>query len=201
MITAFVGTRDDESIASIRGNGKTCSMTGTSYLDYLAGRKVWANYETDFAEETIGFQAMINKIRKEYQAGVDRDLILCITEMQQIINSIGSKTDQVLFIDMFASQLRKYDVDLYYDTQRFNNIHKRLRIHTDNIFMPYKTHMDNEPCNFDRCKKEHKIFLYSLKPPRRQWLRVFHAPNVGKHYNSKEIVYDTLIIPKHGEVD
>lgn len=195
MITAFVGTRDDDedSITCIRGNGKTCSMTGCAYLDYLEGREIWSNYKTDFSDEIIGFQQMINKIRKEEKR--KKDLVLCITEMQQIINSIGSKIKQVLFIDLFASQLRKYDVDLYYDTQRYNNIHKRLRMHTDNIFLPYKTHMDNSPCNFDRCKKDHKIFLYCIKPRRPKWLKVFNAPNVGKHYNTKDIVYDKIVIP------
>lgn len=191
MITAFVGTMSDESETPIRGNGKTLSMTGLSYLDYLSGRKVWSNYQTTFAEEVLGMQSMIEKIGAEPKP----DLVLCVSEMQQVLNSIGSTNEQILFIDMFASQLRKLDVDLYYDTQRFNNIQKRLRIHTDVILIPMKTHLDNVPCNFDRCLKPHKIFLYSVKPRKPKYRCVFNAENVGKLYNSKEIILDKLDIP------
>lgn len=196
MITAFVGTMNDESETPIRGNGKTLSMTGLSYLDFLSGRKVWSNYQTTFADEVIGMQAMIEKIGTE----PNPDLVLAVSEMQQVLNSIGSSFDQILFIDMFASQLRKLDVDLYYDTQRFNNIHKRLRIHTDIILIPYKTHMDNSPCNFDRCMKPHKIFLYSLKPRKPDYRCIFDASKVGKLYNSKEIIFDKLSIPSKKKV-
>lgn len=195
-IIAFVGTINDESNTPISGNGKTCSMTGVSYLDSVKGRTVWSNYHTVFSDEVIGMQAMIEKIGNEPHPG----LILCVSEMQQVLNSIGSTYDQILFIDMFASQLRKLDVDLYYDTQRFNNIHKRLRIHTDNIFVPYKCHMDNRPCNFNRCMKPHKIFLYSHKPRKDKWCAIFDASKVGKLYNTKEIVMDKLIIPSKKKV-
>jgi hypothetical protein len=176
MITAFVGTVSDESDTPISGNGKTCCMTGVSYMDFLSGRKVWSNYYTDFSEETIGMQEMIEKIGDAPHP----DLILCVSEMQHVLNSIGSTYDQILFIDAFASQLRKLDIDLYYDTQRFNNIHKRLRVHTDVILVPIKYHMDNTPCNFNRCQKPHKIFLYSHKPRKTKWRAVFNIPSRKK---------------------
>ena len=193
MIIGFVGTITDETNRSIRGCGKTNSMTGYAYLDYLRKKTVWSNYWTDFSEKICGFQEMIDTIGTEPHP----DLIICISEMQQVLNSIGSTFDQILFIDMFASQLRKLDVDLYYDTQRFNNIHKRLRVHTDYIMIPYKTHEDNSACNFDRCKKPHKIFVYCHKPEGfKKPLKCFNATKVGQHYNNKEIIFDKIVIPK-----
>lgn len=191
MIVGFVGTIDDESDTPISGNGKTCSMTGVAYLDYLSGKEIWSNYETTFSSQVIGMQKMIEEIGDTPHP----DLILCISEMQLVLNSIGSSINQVLFIDMFASQLRKLDVDIYYDTQRFRNIHKRLRIYTDVIYVPLKCHMDNTPCNNNRCMKPHKIFLYAHKPYIRKWRKVFDASKVGKLYNTKEIVTDKLVIP------
>lgn len=192
LIVAFVGTVDDESETPISGNGKTCSMTGIAYLDSLKGKTIWSNYQTTFSDRVIGMQKMIDEI-----GGTPHpDLILCISEMQLVLNSIGSSYDQILFIDMFASQLRKLEVDLYYDTQRFNNIHKRLRIHTDVRFIPFKTHMDNSSCKFNRCMKPHKIYLYSDKPFFPKPKICFDASKVGKLYNTKEIVMDKIIIPK-----
>jgi len=196
MIAAFVGTVNDESNCPISGNGKTCSLTGYAYLDYLNGKHIWSNYYTTFSEEIIGMQAMIEKIGNVESPNT----ILLISEMQQVLNSIGSTYDQILFIDMFASQLRKLDVDLYYDTQRFNNIHKRLRIHTDVILIPHKYHMDNSPCNFNRCMKPHKIYVYSEKPFCSKVRKIIDATRAGKLYDTKEIVMDKLTIPSRKKV-
>lgn len=48
MIIAFVGTPDDESETPISGTGKTCSMTGFAYMDYLDGGIIYSNYFTSF---------------------------------------------------------------------------------------------------------------------------------------------------------
>lgn len=191
MIVGFVGTITDESETPISGNGKTCSMTGLAYLDYLEHKTIWSNYETVFSDKVIGLQAMIDKIGNKPHP----NLILCISEMQRLLNSIGSSQGEVLFIDAFASQLRKLQVNLYYDTQRFNNIHKRLRIHTDVIFIPMKYHFDNSPCMYNNCLKPHKIFLYSHKPRKHKWRCIFDASEVGKLYNTNEIVEDILRVP------
>lgn len=192
MIIAFIGTLDDESETPISGTGKTCSMTGFLYQDYLEGKKVFTNYHTEFSEDILGFQSMINKLKGVHSP----DTILGISEMQTVLNSLGSTQQQVLFIDSFASQLRKIDVDIYYDTQRLMNIHKRLRVHTDVILIPYKCHLDNSPCYFNRCKKPHKIFVYSQKPFKEKPIICFDASEVGKLYDTLEIIYDILELPK-----
>jgi len=205
MIVAFVGTIDeDESALPITGNGKTAAMTGYSYLDYLKGREIWSNYQTDFATEVIGFQQMINKVKESVDnKTINPKLILCVTEMRKIIDAVGSSTEQVLFIDDFVEQIRKLQCALYYDTQRFNSIHKRLRIHTNVILLPYKTHMDDKPCLLPACMKPHKIYVYSHKPePRHNKYgepipaKCFNSIIVGKHYDTHEFCKDKLIIPK-----
>lgn len=205
--TAFVGCYDDESEAPISGTGKTLSMTGFGYLDSLNGKIIWSNYQTTFSDEVIGFQAMINKIQKElkplssYQDNFERPgLILMITEMQEILNSCGSESNKILFVDSFAHQLRKYGVDLYYDTQRFKNIQIRLRTHTDTILLPFKRHMDKHACYSTQCLKEHLIDVYSLKPPRDPPIVRFIASKVGKKYNTYQVVKDKLIIPTRKQV-
>jgi hypothetical protein len=198
VIVAFVGTIDeDESALPITGNGKTVSMTGYAYLDYLAGKEIWSNYKTDFGAKFIGFQQMINLVIENAEADIKKpNLILCVTEMRKILDAIGSTTEQILYIDNFAEQIRKLDCTLYYDTQRFNSIHKRLRIHTNVILLPYKTHMDDKPCYLPSCMKPHKIYIYSHKPPIDKARKCFNAEVVGKHFDTHEFCKDKLIIPK-----
>lgn len=212
MITAFVGTVNDELHTTIRGNGKTCSMTAVGYMAHCQGQRIISNYTTTFSDEVMGLQAMIDAIKEESKLLKEGEIeesrfknsMLLVSEMQKILNSIGSSTQEILFIDSFCSEIRKHDLDLCYDTQRFNNIQKRLRIHTDVILQPFKFHMDNKQCNFDRCKKPHKIYLYSYKPHMPKVRKIFDAVRVGKMYNSNEIIFDQLKIPnkkKKGEDD
>ena len=205
--TAFVGCYDVSAEAPISGTGKTLSMTGFGYLDHLADKIVWSNYHTTFSDEVIGFQAMINKIKKElkplqsYNDVLERPgIILLVTEMQEILNSCGSAQNKILFVDSFAHQLRKYGVDLYFDTQRFKNINNRLREHTDTILLPYKRHMDLNPCFSTQCLLPHLIDVYSIKPDRLKPIIRFKAEEVGKMYNTYQVVTDKLIIPNKKEV-
>lgn len=192
MIVAFVGTIEDDSETPISGNGKTISMVYASYIDFLQKDKtIWSNFKTDYSEKIIGMQEMIDLIGDKPHP----NLILCISEMQKILNSLGSQTKQILFIEKFASQLRKVEVDLYYDTQRLKNIHVRLRTFTDIIFIPKKYHLDGKECNYNLCKKPHMICLYSAKPLNEKPLVKINAVKVGKHYDTNEIIFDKLILP------
>lgn len=199
MICAFIGCYDEEdSNTPISGTGKTCGMTGFGKLDCDIGKTIWSNYHTTFSHETMGMQAMIDRIKSEK---IDYDLVLLVSEMQNILDSCGSTQNEILFIDSFLRQLRKVgedkgSVDLCYDQQRFMSLQKRLRIHTTNILIPYKTHFDNSPCYSTKCKDRHKIFIYSYKPFIEKEIIIFDAPEVGKLYNTYEIIYDKLDIPK-----
>lgn len=196
MIVAFVGTIYEGAIAPISGNGKTGSMTGLSMLDhYQKGKYIWSNYYTDFSEKVCGLQEMIESIGNDKHP----DLILCISEMHQILNSVGSKKEQVLFIERFTSQLRKLGIELYYDTQRFQSIHVRLRAITDTIFIPRKYHFDGCECNYNLCKEPHAVYLYAYKPELGDKPRIiFNMAEVGKHYDHEETIYDTINIQKIG---
>lgn len=202
-IMGFIGCYDDEEITTpISGNGKTLSMTAFGKLDNDNGKTVWSNYYTTFSEKVIGMQKMIDIIRTEK---IDFELVLLVSEIQNIIDSCGSSQKEILFIDNFARQLRKVgedkgSVDLYYDNQRFMSLQKRLRIHTTNLLIPLKTHFDNQPCLSVKCKAPHKIFVYSHKPFNPNPIKCFNAHRVGQLYNTYEIVYDKLHIPSKKEM-
>ena len=198
MIVAFVGTIDeDESALPITGNGKTCAMTGFSYNDFVSGKEVWSNFQTDYSKEVIGFQTMINRLEENVVNNkINPDIILAVTEIRRIIDAVGSTTEQILYIDNFVEQIRKMECVLYYDTQRFNSVHKRLRIHTNVILIPYKTHFDKSACYLPSCMKPHKIYVYSHKPYRRNPVACFDSIETGRHYDTKEFCKDKLVLPK-----
>ena len=204
MFTAFIGLYDDEETdLCIRGNGKTCSMVFYLYLYFKQNYEVWTNFKTTFSV-VKGFQQMINDLRAlredEEKENIPKELrkkiVLGVTEMQDLINSMGSSVEQTLFVDSFTNQIRKLDADCLYDTQIFKNVHIRLRRHTENIRIPFKFHMDDSPCNFDRCERKHYIDIFSFKPFHKERIRRLRAWEVGKLYNSSEQITDILEIPK-----
>lgn len=196
MFLALVGLIDDEQTdLCIRGNGKTCSLTYYLYKYHLKGKKIWTNYDTTFSDEVLGFQEMINRLKELYQEKKKCDIILGVTEMQELINSIGSEKNQILFVDSFTNQMRKLDTDCLYDTQIHKNINIRLRRHTENIRIPFKLHTDGNRCNFDRCPENHLIDIYSWKPFLKYPIKRIKAYEVGKLYNTRDIIIDKLEIP------
>jgi len=193
MIVAFVGVIYSDSKCPISGNGKTGGMTGIAMLDhYQKNKTIWSNYYTDFSDKVCGLQEMIDEIGDEQHP----DLILCISEMGQILNSLGSKTKQVLFVEKFVSQIRKLEIELYWDAQRFRSIHLRLREFTDVIFIPRKYHFDGLECNYNLCKKPHKVSLYCYKPEQEnnEPKISFDMSKVGLHYDHKEVIYDKITL-------
>jgi hypothetical protein len=198
MFIAFVALEDDEYTERCpRGNGKTASMVFYGYLYKKLGYKIWSNFFTTFSDKICGFQEMIDTLKKMKENNEDTSkILLLITEMQELINSIGSSLEQTLFVDSFANQMRKLNVNCFYDTQILKHIHKRLRRHTENIRIPIKKHLDGIECNFDNCEEKHLIDVCSLKPFRQFPLRTIKAWKVGELYNTMEIVIDTLSIPK-----
>jgi len=204
MFMAFVGMLDAEyTELCIRGNGKTCSMVFYLYFYFCNGYEVWTNFKTKFSK-VKGFQRMINDLRKlrededkrKVPKSKRKKIVLGVSEMQDLINSVGTTTQQAKFVNSFASQIRKLDADCFYDAQVFKNVHIGLRRHTEHIRIPFKTHIDGSECNYDRCTQNHYIEIYSQKPFKKKRIKRIKAWIVGKLYNTTEIIYDVLVIPK-----
>jgi hypothetical protein len=203
-ITAFVGCINNEvRDTPIIRNGKTCAMTGFGYLNHLSGCEVWSNYYTNFSTRVIGLQEMIDTLKS---GDVDKRINILVTEMGDLLDAIGSSQKEILFINSFVRQLGKIGRDIgevifYYDCQRFNDIALRLRIHTNTVLIPAKYHMDNIPCYSTKCKKDHKIFVYSYKPPQDDPIKCFNARKIGEttKYDTYEIAKDVLYIPSKKE--
>lgn len=210
-VQIFIGCIDEEQRnTSIIRNGKTLGMVGFNYLDYLKGWEIWTNYTCKFAEyENIGMQGMINKLKKEDIGS--RKIVMSVSELGDILDSIGSTTNQVLFINSFLRQIGKIggsegEVLFRGDLQRFFDLHKRFRIHTTEIIIPVKIHMDDKTqCNAIKCKRPHQIECYLYKPCLPELdetpIQIFNSQEVGKLYDTYQIVKDKLIIPSKKELE
>lgn len=223
MIIGIVGTMDDFSNVPIRGNGKTATLTYIGYTDFLKGREIFSNFEVDFLtynheakkeflkKETWEQEELLSRIHiMSVQEITDTILnsdigkfpngaTVLITEIQTVLNSLGEKSSVIKFVDKMVSQTRKRRVDIYYDTQRYGNVHKRLRVQTDEIFIPTKIHKEEyikygkiNECYIDSCDKDHLIiisqFMYGNN------CIIIDATKVGEMYNTDEIINEEFKI-------
>ncbi len=202
MITAFVGIYfdDEHPICSIRGNGKSCSMTYDLYQKKLNGYKIFTNYFTTFSEkmpaqEILNFLIMESKLPKEERKY--KKIAVGLTEIGQIVNSLGSEQASVLFFAEWISQTRKMHTDLEYDIQRFADAHKRLRIQTDIVFRCEKFHKDGSICPRDDCELHHYIKIWRERPffpyPALHG-GVLDTWKIGQMYDTDEVIFDSIKI-------
>jgi hypothetical protein len=169
---------------ALRGNGKTLCLTFVGYLDYLSGRDVISNYKTSFSEfvstERIAEMVIYEDIR---------DTTILVSELQLYMNSLGVNTKELRsFVGSVIGQSRKRNTDIHYDTQRYTDIHPRIRVQTDRAFLPRKFHGDGKPCQLDRCDSTHFIYLYQHDPYMEHPIVKLQADQFGGLYDTNEIV-------------
>ena len=172
----------------IRGNGKTACM---SYIlkNFYAdkGYKVYTNYKTTFGSifETLEIAKTLDQIKNEsknigYAIGLD--------EIQVFTNSYDriSKKDVSFLILKLIQQSRHKNIDIFYTSQRFKDVHRRIRVQTDNYIIPTKYHLNGDICLLDRCYEDHiivcKDFYNQLKP------FYFDIKEIAGEYNTGEII-------------
>jgi hypothetical protein len=169
---------------ALRGNGKTLCLTFVGYLDYLSGRDVISNYKTSFSEfvstERIAEMVIYEDIR---------DTTILLSELQLYMNSLGVNTKELRsFVGSVIGQSRKRNTDIHYDTQRYTDVHPRIRVQTDRAFLPRKFHADGKPCQLDRCNNKHFIYLYQHDPYMEHPVVKLRADKFGALYDTNEIV-------------
>jgi len=108
-----------------RGSGKTCFMTRLLLQDYNNGRKIITNYWVDFPHTKMSFEDLANLPTHINGSTIALDEIHVAVDSRESMSSINKQLTKL------ATQLRKRNIILYYTTQRFNLIDKRLRDQTD----------------------------------------------------------------------
>ena len=169
---------------ALRGNGKTLSLTFFGYIDYLNGRHVISNYKTSFSElqATEDIAALVQDENLQ-------DVTILLSELQLYLNSLGSNSTVIKeFCGSVVGQSRKRGVDIHYDTQRYGDIHPRMRVQTDRAYLPRKYHYDDTPCSIDRCEEPHIIKVFQHDPFEQDPVFELKTEAFAGMYDSNEIV-------------
>lgn len=142
------------------GSGKTVLQTRYLWKDYNVNREIFANYHLNFDFQTLNIRDLLdNKIDlKNVSVGIDEFTVFadCRRSMSNTI------------ITYFILQTRKRNVCLYYTTQDFGMMDKRVMQHTNIFITAEDTSKDNVKHYFlvDFRKRKQKLtdFYLNIEP-------------------------------------
>src|SRR5690554_5237820 len=112
---------------ALRGNGKTLWLKFARSPHSPSGRDLISNYKTSFSEFVSTGRIAEMVIYEDI-----RDTTILLSELQLYMNSLGVNTKELRsFVGSVIGQSRKRNTDIHYDTQRYTDIHPRIRVQTD----------------------------------------------------------------------
>ena len=174
----------------IKGNGKTLTGVYMLHLDNARGYKCYANIETTFTEH-MNTQDVYEILTDSKATSVS----ILLDEIQKDFNSLMGYTPiktLVEFANIANAQTRKRDILLYWTTQRAADIPLRVRVQTDILLQPVRVHADGTRCTMASCSRKHYIQVYSREPARLKPIIILDCANVGKFYNTNQILSDRI---------
>jgi hypothetical protein len=151
---------------------------------------IFAHYPLKLVEQTELYE--LRALYLEYYGS-----FICLTEFQKFFNSLGTSTKTVKWVEGIMTQLRKLEIDVMWDSQRPISAGNRTREYTETYLVPQKFHYEDEsPCDMDICNKDHFIKVFCDVPFRENPLVVLNCKEVGKLYETDEIIGDLLCAPQ-----
>jgi hypothetical protein len=159
--------------------------------------KIFADYPLTQVQQTELYE--LRALYFEYFGSM-----VLLTEFQKFFNSLGTSTKTIKWIEGILTQLRKLEIDLMWDSQRPISAGNRSREYTETYLVPQKFHLDDgTPCDQDICDsgpdREHFIKVFSDVPFRDSPLCELVCSEVGKYYETNEIIGDNLCSPVEKE--
>lgn len=119
MIIGFIGRM---------GSGKTLSMTRYAYKYFCAGYKIYSNIKFNFPYTEYTLKDLVDFANNDVP--LYKSLII-LDEAHIFLDSRNSQRGINKIVSYFLLQTRKKGCHLYYTTQRFHQIDKRLRDNSD----------------------------------------------------------------------
>jgi hypothetical protein len=152
--------------------------------------RIFAHYPLKPIEQTELYE--LRSLYLEYYGS-----FICLTEFQKFFNSLGTSTKTVKWVEGTMTQLRKLEIDVMWDSQRPISAGNRTREYTETYLVPQKFHYEDEtPCDMDICEKDHFIKVFCDVPFRDYPLVILNCKEVGKLYETNEIIGDLLCSPQ-----
>lgn len=164
-----------------RGSGKTLYMVKEALTNYKRKRQVIANFHLVNFPKIKGCKkpelldmSFITDFKKQLH-----NICLLIDEIYIYIDSRNSASKQNRIWSYFFNQTRKRDVDLYYSTQFFHQVDKRLRSNTELFIFPSIIKVDGVMyIKIKVCKRNGKVIK----------LFAFKGNDYFKYYDTDEII-------------
>jgi len=175
----------------IKGNGKTMTGVYLLYLDAKRGYKAYANIDTSFTD-----QMNTAEVYELFKDSTATGISILIDEIQKDMNSIAGFTSSktlVEFCNIASAQTRKRDINLYWTTQRAQDIPLRLRVQTDILLQPIRVHADGSRCMNASCDKRHYIKVYAKEPLKQHPIVTLDCVAVGRLYDSYQVLTDKMV--------
>lgn len=190
-ITGIYGVWYDRAPGElIKGNGKTLTGVYFLHLDNRRGYKVYSNIQTTFTEEMS-----TNDVYELFTDSKATGISILLDEIQKDLNSLAGYTPThtiVEFCNIASAQTRKRDINLYWTTQRAADVPLRMRVQTDILLQPVRVHADGTRCTMASCSRKHYVNVYSREPMRLKPLITLDCANVGKLYDTTQVLTDRL---------
>lgn len=125
------------------GSGKTLLMSYMLYSDFKDGIKIYSNYKLNFQFEYLSPSVIENLFKlkgEKVSFGID--------EMHIFLDARSSFSSKNKLISYWILQTRKRGITLYYTTQYYSQVDKRLRNSTDYLIKAYNLGDKNNPILF-----------------------------------------------------
>jgi len=165
-----------------RGSGKTLFMTYEAFNQYRKGKQIYSNYKLSFPllPNTKKPKLIPNDFFLDFEKYNLKNVCMFIDEIYIYIDSRSSGSNKNKLMSYFFNQTRKTGVDLYYSTQFFSQVDKRLRFNTERFILP-KCHKDKNKNMFiavEICNRDLKLL--------KKW--VIKAKVIFNLYDTDEII-------------
>lgn len=145
------------------GAGKTLVMTYLLKEDYKESQEekpIYANYTLrtlPFTKVDREFLVNAMRLKMSLEGDSEQGAILALDEIHTLMDSRRSQSQMELLMSYFILQTGKEGINLYYTTQNFRQVEKRLRERTD-IAIRVTRKGDNHLCiAVDRTTPEEKV--------------------------------------------
>lgn len=113
-------------------SGKTLYLTMIGFLDFLSGRKIYANYPIYFPHTHLDIEDLLSIQHMEMDISPKTVLI---QEASKWFDSRRSGRKENVMLSSFTGQSGKREIDIYYDDQFMTRIDSGLRDITEISFI------------------------------------------------------------------
>lgn len=160
------------------GSGKTLSLVRYAYMYYRQGYKIYSNITLEFPHTKIGLQDLIDYANANIY--LDKSIVI-LDEAHVFLDSRASASKKNRIISFFIVLTRKMGCNLFYTTQRYHQIDKRLRDNSD-IVIQCSTK------DYKGIKFTHNLIMYMLEFGIKTRSDLFESRKFYGLYNTRELV-------------